>query len=96
MTLYENVFEAFDVASAAGMAVLPVCGGFKVCSWSTYWRWCEDEAEELISEGWGPDDLDDLVEAFNFTPAYAADVCKEMRKIYEEIGIVLDAEGVEV
>ena len=55
-----------------------------------------DEAEELISEGWGPDDGDDLVEAFNFTPEYAADLCREMRKIYEEIGILVDAEGEEV
>lgn len=96
MTLYENVVEAQEVANSADMAVLPVCGGFKVCSWGTYWKWCEDEAEELISEGWGPDDRDDLVEAFSFTPEYAADLCGEMRKIYEEIGILVDAEGVEV
>lgn len=92
MTLYENVTEAQEVANSADMAVLPVCGGFRVCRWETYWRWCEDEAEELISEGWGPDDLDDMVEAFNFTPEYAADLCLEMRKIYEEIGIVVDGE----
>ena len=94
MMLYETTDEAHEMADYADLAVLPVCGGFRVCSWETYWSWCRDEAEELLVDGWGPDDQDDLVDEFNFTPEYASDVCKEMLKIYEEIGLVLDVEVV--